>query len=143
MSHKLHPQLQADCYQLGFINNNILLLHKNALIPWFILIPDTDVNELHKLDTEQQRIINEDISKIARFVEAYFQPDKLNIATIGNIVPQLHIHIIGRFIGDFCWPKPVWGQEDFCDYKKDELESIRQALVSHNLLSAKLFPQQN
>lgn len=130
----LHPQLQADCYQLGQVNTSTLLLHKNALVPWFILVPDTIQNEIFKLEADHQLSIQNEINQVASFVERFFKTDKLNIATIGNIVPQLHIHIIGRFKSDFCWPAPVWGQPDSTDYDAQNLQQIKQSLIENKLL---------
>ena len=134
MAFKLHPTLYADCHHLGHIISSALLLHKNALIPWFIMVPDTDVNELYKLQPEQQKIIQHETNILSRFVEEHFTVDKLNIATIGNIVPQLHIHIIGRFIDDFCWPNPVWGRSEFTTYEDQQLVTIKHALINKGVL---------
>ncbi|MCW9047940.1 MAG: HIT domain-containing protein [Gammaproteobacteria bacterium] len=129
MSFKLHPQLQTDCYDLGVLGDCTLLLNKNALLPWFILVPHTTENELYKLESHQQSNVQNSINKLAQFVESHFITDKLNIATIGNIVPQLHIHVIGRFKNDFCWPQPVWGQSEFTPYNDNKLDLIKQALL--------------
>ena len=134
MPVKLHSQLQSDCYTLGQINGSTLLLHKNALIPWFILVPDTTVNELYKLEENHQIRVQKTITQLANFVETHFETDKLNIATIGDIVPQLHIHVIGRFTDDFCWPAPVWGQADFAEYNEQDLQSIKQAFIDKKLI---------
>jgi len=135
MDFKLHPQLEADCINLGQINNCTLLLHKNALVPWFILVPHTTENEIFKLETVQQEQLQKAIHQLAQFVESNFKTDKLNIATIGNIVPQLHVHIIGRHKNDFCWPDPVWGKTQSADYKANELQSIKNKLQSTGLIS--------
>jgi len=132
---KLHPQLAADCYLLGTIKTSTLLLHKNALIPWFILVPNTDKNELYKLSTEHQQSIQLEVNALAAFTETYFNSDKLNIASIGNIVPQLHIHIISRKVTDFCWPSPVWGKMESMEYTSKQLESITQALNDSCILN--------
>jgi len=130
MEFQLNPQLQADCYLLGTLGGNTLLLHKNALVPWFILVPDTQEVELYKLPAAQQSTVQSCINQLALFVDQYFTADKLNIATIGNIVPQLHIHIIGRHINDFCWPNPVWGQQQSSQYAAKDIQAIKQALSS-------------
>lgn len=131
---KIHPQLQQDCYQLGKLQACTLLLHKNALVPWFILLPPTEQRELYQLEPALQQLVQDDINQIAAYVEAHFHPDKLNIATIGNIVPQLHIHIVGRFHNDFCWPAPVWGQSGRDDYTPQDIAAIRQVLLEQNIL---------
>ena len=134
MTVKLQAQLQADCYTLGQIDGSILLLHKNALIPWFILVPDTIENEIFKLDTTHRTQVNNTVNQLAQFVDAHFKTDKINIATLGNVVPQLHIHIIGRFTDDFCWPSPVWGQTASANYKEEDIQNIKQALAENKLI---------
>ena len=134
MEFTLHPQLRTDCYTLGTIENCTLLLHKNALVPWFILVPDTDKNELYKLSAADLTTTQNATAQLAEFVERHFKTNKLNIATIGNIVPQLHIHIIGRFTNDFCWPAPVWGQTDFADYREQDIHVIKQALINNKII---------
>ncbi|VAW66863.1 Diadenosine tetraphosphate (Ap4A) hydrolase and other HIT family hydrolases [hydrothermal vent metagenome] len=129
MPFTLHPQLQQDCYTLGALNECTLLLHKNALVPWFILVPHTQVNEVFKLEPPQQTQIQSTLNLLAHFVEKEFTTDKLNIATIGNIVPQLHVHIIGRFKNDFCWPNPVWGQADSTSYAPDDVQRISKNIA--------------
>ncbi len=135
MPFSLHQQLQNDCINLGPVNNCTLLLHKNALLPWFILVPHTKQTEIYKIDASQQLQLQQTINQLAKFVEDSFKTDKLNIATIGNIVPQLHIHIIGRFKNDFCWPKPVWGQTDSNDYSDNKIQSIKQLLINAKILN--------
>lgn len=131
---QIHPQLQQDCHTLGELQTCTLLLHKNALVPWFILLPPAEQSELYQLDPALQQQVQGEINQLAAFVKEHFNVDKLNIATIGNIVPQLHIHIIGRFHNDFCWPAPVWGQSDRADYAPAEITEIRQALLQSNIL---------
>lgn len=139
MSINLHDQLNADCHKLGYINSSLLLLHKNSLVPWFILIPDTTENELFKLAETQQLAVNKQINELAQFVEKHFHADKLNIATIGNIVPQLHVHIIGRFFDDCFWPNPVWGQSMTRQYTEQEIQAIKEALFKQQIIHDKQF----
>lgn len=134
MSVKLHPQLVNDCFEMGYVDTSLLLLHKNALVPWFILVPDTTENELFKLSPALQASVSEETRMIARFTEQHFNADKLNIATIGNIVPQLHIHIIARHTNDFCWPNPVWGQSQFSEYSDNDVPSLKQELIAQKLI---------
>jgi diadenosine tetraphosphate (Ap4A) HIT family hydrolase len=107
----IHAQLLADCIVLGRFPLCHLLLSKDANYPWCILVPDrAGVSEIHQLgDADQQQLIRES-SLLARVLEAAFSPDKLNIAALGNIVPQLHVHHIVRYRNDPAWPAPVWGQ---------------------------------
>ena len=108
----LHPRLDADTLHLAESAHSLLRLMNNALVPWFILVPRTQCRELHRLDPETRRRVREEIDAVAELVESEFRPDKLNVACIGNLVPQLHIHVIGRHSADFCWPSPVWGRPE-------------------------------
>ena len=128
MNITLNDRLSQDTYRLGEFEGNLLLLSKNALFPWFILVPDTIEIEYHKLNAEQQTKTQQHINAVAQFIETHFSPDKINIATIGNIVPQLHIHIIGRNKHDACWPGVVWGSPNFKAYESHEIDVIKNQL---------------
>ena len=106
-----------------------MLLHKNALVPWFILVPKVNSTDLLDLPATQRNQIMGECAVIADFINQHFHSTKINFAALGNLVPQLHLHIIGRCISDPCWPKPVWGNL-FTDksYSSMELESIRKRL---------------
>jgi diadenosine tetraphosphate (Ap4A) HIT family hydrolase len=124
----LDERLANDCHQLADLKLSHLLLMNNALLPWFILVPRVEVVELHELTTAQQQQLLEEINLISRFVQQTFTPDKLNIAAIGNIVRQMHIHIVARRVDDICWPGVVWGmtQRKPCD--QPLLDEITRAL---------------
>ena len=124
----LDPRLAESTYRLGAFDNCLLLLSKNALFPWFILVPATQEIEFHKLGTQQQTNIQQHINAVAQFIERYFPTEKINIASIGNIVSQLHIHVIGRHQNDACWPDVVWGTTQFKAYETDELAAIKTRL---------------
>lgn len=128
----LDPDLSRNCHRLCRINDAYVLLHKNAWVPWLILVPNTTENEMYKMPAELQRKTQATINQLAAFSETYFSADKLNIATIGNIVPQLHIHIIARFKADSWWPEPVWGKPECKPYPEGIVDEIRQA-VKHAL----------
>ncbi len=136
MSHSLHPQLASDCFIMGQLDGSTLLLHKNATVPWFILLPHTEQNEIFKLPEAEQQQVHRGIARVAHFIEEHFSADKINIATIGNIVPQLHVHIIGRFVSDLWWPEPIWGKAGFTEYTTQQVEDIRRALNEKQLLNA-------
>ncbi len=118
-NHIIHPQLLADCHLLGKLASGQLLLHRNAAVPWFILVPDTVETELLDLPAKTRELIIDDCAAIAALIKHYFDVAKINFATIGNMVPQLHLHIIGRSPGDACWPETVWGnlatEKFYCD----------------------------
>ena len=136
MNITLDNRLKNDTYLLGQFqyddnqtnangDGSLLLLSKNALFPWFILVPNTRENEFHKLPLKQQTNIQQQINALAAFIEKNFSTHKINIASIGNIVSQLHIHVIGRNKEDACWPGVIWGTSLFKDYDNNELASIK------------------
>lgn len=120
----LDPRLQNDCFVLGKMNVCHLLLMNNALFPWFILVPETKAVELCDLGREFRILVHEETDRTARFVKDHFPVDKINVAAIGNVVRQLHIHVIGRRTDDPCWPGVVWGSgmaRPYTDDKRDAL----------------------
>ena len=121
----LDPRLKADCIQLGDLELSLVLLMNNALVPWFILVPRVDENEIYLLSNEQQNTLYEEINILSKFVSDSFETDKLNIGAIGNIVNQLHVHIVGRRKDDVCWPGVVWGVKEKRPYSDAEIENIR------------------
>ena len=125
---QLDAQLQKDCIVLGELQHSLLLLMNNALLPWFILVPKTDKTELYELADEVQAGVLAEINAISKFVKDEFCVDKLNVAAIGNVVQQLHIHIIGRQHEDFCWPGVVWGRPEKELYKKETIDHIMAKL---------------
>ena len=128
MKHfKLDPRLAADCIVLDRLNESHLLLMNNALLPWFILVPETKMTELTELSREAQASLLEEINLVGNFVKQYFPVSKLNIAAIGNIVSQLHVHVIGRSPDDFCWPGVVWGRTEREPYDEERILEIREA----------------
>ncbi|MDX8388997.1 MAG: HIT family protein [Mariprofundaceae bacterium] len=124
----LDPQLKNDSHFLGSTGTSTLLLSKNALYPWFILVPHTQKNELHELDMRTQIALLSEVNMLSAFVKAYFSADKINVATLGNIVKQLHIHIIGRNTTDACWPGVVWGTQEKKSYSGNQLQQLTDNL---------------
>jgi diadenosine tetraphosphate (Ap4A) HIT family hydrolase len=108
---ELHPQLLADCHQVGRFPLSHVLLHRNASLPWLILVPEVsaDVRELYELAVESRRQLDAEIDTLAPYLKHSLGAQKINVAAIGNLVPQLHIHVVGRHPGDPCWPGVVWG----------------------------------
>lgn len=107
----LHPQLAADCFVVGDLPLCRVLMMNEARYPWFILVPRrTAMRELHHLSAEDQQQCWQESARLSQLLETQFQPDKLNVAAIGNMVPQLHIHHIARYQNDAAWPAPVWGK---------------------------------
>ncbi len=125
----LDSRLDNDCFVLGQLKTSRLLLLNNALVPWFILVPDTTATEIYELPHAQQLELLEEINIISNHLKQNFAVDKLNVAAIGNIVKQMHIHIVGRHVDDFCWPGVVWGADAKQAYKDNEVETIKSQLT--------------
>lgn len=130
----IHPQLRQDCFVLGRFPLCHLLLMNDRQYPWFILVPDRDgISEIHQLNEEDRHLLCHESNRLAETIQTLFQPDKINIASLGNMVPQLHIHHVARFRDDACWPKPVWGQHKAVPYSNEQvsdiLEQLREALA--------------
>ena len=124
----IHPQLLADCHVIAAMPAGLLLLHRNAALPWFILVPDTTETDLLFLDTDLRNAIMADAERVARYLREHFDSTKVNVAALGNQVPQLHLHVVGRCVGDACWPKPVWGNlMEVCEWTDSQLAEIRGA----------------
>ena len=125
----LHPQLEKDCVILGEFTLCSLLLLDNAHFPWFILLPNREgITELHHLRPQDQEQLLQESMYFSQCLEDIFQPDKLNIAALGNVVPQLHVHHIARFKSDICWPAPVWGAVTAIPYTTEQSNLIKRQL---------------
>ena len=121
----LHTQLAQDCIVIGRLPLCTLLLMKDANYPWFILVPDREaVYEIYQLPVDDQYQLTKESSVLAQYLAKEFQADKINIAALGNIVPQLHIHHIARYTDDAAWPAPVWGTVPRKPYSKHDLEML-------------------
>lgn len=126
----IHPQLLADCHCLGRLPATHLLLHKNGSVRWFILVPETDLGNLLDLPIPQRDAVLADCKRVSDYLGGPLGCPKVNVAWIGNLVPQLHIHVIGRDPADPCWPRPVWGHLlETRDYDPQEIASIRAGLI--------------
>lgn len=111
MAFELHPQLAADSILVGRFELCLLLLADDANYPWFILVPQrAGIGEIHQLCVADQQQLVHESSGLGRSLLAAFGGTKLNIAALGNVVPQLHLHHIVRHAGDAAWPAPVWGR---------------------------------
>lgn len=120
----LHPQLQHDCIVLGHFELCHLLLMNDCNYPWFILVPDREnISEIYQLSQTDQQLLMQESSDLSRLLHHHFHADKLNIAALGNIVPQLHIHHVVRYKTDPAWPAPVWGKAVSVPYS-DENKTI-------------------
>lgn len=117
----LDPRLEADCHRVGELELSRVLLMDDARFPWLILVPrQPGLRELVELSREQQHALLDEINRVAHVLHAITNPDKMNIATLGNVVSQLHVHVIARHVGDAAWPRPVWGVDGRSAYSAAE-----------------------
>ena len=132
-SFALHAQLAADTLPVGDFPLCRLLLMNDAQYPWCILVPRiAGAKELHRLDdAEQLQVLRESVA-LSRAMELLFKPHKMNLAALGNMVPQLHLHHIARYKGDPAWPAPVWGRHPALAYEPgvadERIRQLQQAL---------------
>jgi diadenosine tetraphosphate (Ap4A) HIT family hydrolase len=131
MAFTLHPRLEAGGFDLGTLRGCRVLLKNNALFPWIILVPEVEegIEDLHQLEPERFREVTGLIREVSCFVSDHFQPDKLNVACIGNQVRQMHIHIVGRSPGDPAWPGVVWSFEGKEAYGDDAIAAVKRAFA--------------
>jgi diadenosine tetraphosphate (Ap4A) HIT family hydrolase len=127
----LHPQLAADTLPVAALEVSRVLLSRDANYPWFILVPAIDgALELHHLEPAVQQQVQRESALLATAIEQLYAPDKLNVAALGNMVPQLHIHHIARFTSDAAWPAPVWGKVPAVEYAAGELAERAAAMAA-------------
>ena len=132
---ELNPRLEADTDWVLDLQLSRVLLMNDSRYPWLILVPRIpNVREWLDLSSTDQALLLAEQLQVSQCLQTLLSPDKLNIATLGNIVPQLHLHIIARFETDFAWPSTVWGRGDSVRYPPDEkvalLGQYRSALAS-------------
>lgn len=128
MIFQLDQRLANDCYQLAESEHSLWLLLNNRYFPWFIVVPKTQCTELYQLTKEQQEQLQSETNLMSDFVCSHFDCDKLNVASIGNIVKQMHIHIIARTESDPCWPGVVWGTSFKQEYQRSDALEIQTKL---------------
>ena len=122
---KLDTRLEADTYQLTDLSLCRILLMNDSRYPWLILVPRRQgLREFHDLSREDQSRLMWEITRTTKILEVCHQPDKLNIGALGNIVDQLHIHVLGRFDGDPAWPGPVWGIGEPVAYFEKQADAL-------------------
>jgi diadenosine tetraphosphate (Ap4A) HIT family hydrolase len=127
----LHPQLEQDTETIGDLALSRLLVSNDANYPWLLLAPRRPgASEIIDLDAADQRTLMAEIAMVSKVLKAVTACDKLNIAAIGNMVPQLHVHIVARRRDDPAWPKPVWGAVPARAWDAGEREKLVAALIS-------------
>ena len=132
IAFELHPQLAGDCHLIGDLGCARVLLHKNALIPWFILVPRGDYRDLDDMPVQQRNRLMAESDRFADLLREEFNATKINIGALGNMVPQLHLHVIGRREDDPCWPNPVWGNlKESVNWKESDVERLRSLIMGY------------
>ena len=134
---QLHPQLEKDCHLVGDLALSRVLLIDDARYPWVLLVPRLPgVTEIHDLDRSQRRALSDESCRLGRWMLGHFDGDKLNVASLGNLVPQLHLHHVVRTVGDPAWPGPVWGHSPPVAYApsvlREALAALRDGLGLHS-----------
>lgn len=128
---ELHPQLRKDTVTVGQFPLSLILLHRDANYPWCILVPKrVKIRQIHHLSTEDQTTLIQESSRLSEVMTSLFAPTTMNIAALGNVVPQLHVHHVARFQNDIAWPNPVWGATKQLEYAPGELSERLDRLHS-------------
>jgi len=128
----LHPRLAADTFSLGDFPLCRLLLMNDAQYPWFILVPRREgAREIYQLAEPDQLALLRESGQLSRAAMDAFNGEKLNVAALGNLVPQLHVHHVVRYAHDPAWPKPVWGLLPARPYAAPERAARLAALRAH------------
>ncbi len=128
---ELHPALAADCTLVGDLPLCRVLLMRDCNYPWLILVPRRDgLRELHELAEPDLAQFWRESTLVSRALQQYFRADKLNVAALGNVVEQLHVHHIVRYHSDCAWPRPVWGVVPARPYAETQLDELCATLRS-------------
>ncbi|MDA9573874.1 HIT domain-containing protein [Rickettsiales bacterium] len=123
----LDKKLQKDCIFIKDLELSQLLLMNDSNYPWLILAPrKNNLTEIIDLDQDDQIILLSEINYVSKILKKHLNVDKINIASLGNIVSQLHIHIIGRYFNDVSYPKPIWGQVDSVEYNEIKISNFKE-----------------
>jgi diadenosine tetraphosphate (Ap4A) HIT family hydrolase len=125
----LHPQLARDTIAIGDLALSRVLVVNDANWPWLLLVPRRpDASEFIDLDEVERAQLMTEITRVARALKEVTACDKLNVAALGNVVPQLHVHVIARRSGDAGWPKPIWGAAPPLPHDARELDRFVTAI---------------
>ncbi|REL36012.1 HIT domain-containing protein [Thalassotalea euphylliae] len=127
---QLHELLVRDGIELIDLPLSKLLLMNDSQYPWFVLVPRVEnIKDIYQLDWEQQQQLLNESSMLSEILMELFQGDKINVAALGNVCPQLHMHHIVRFVNDPAWPKPIWGELPMRPYTEIEIEQLKAKVL--------------
>jgi diadenosine tetraphosphate (Ap4A) HIT family hydrolase len=131
MPFSLHPTLARDTVEVARLPLCRVLLMNDRRFPWLILVPEReDAREIVDLAPADRAVLIEEIAQASDALRRLYRPDKLNVGALGNIVPQLHVHVIARFTADPAWPGPVWGSGTPQPYQEIEIEEIKDRMTA-------------
>ena len=127
----LHSKLEADTFEIADLEVSRLLLMNDARFPWLILVPQvSDMRDLHNLPKDHYQVVTREIAHVSQILQTLTQAHKMNVGALGNMVPQLHIHIIARQTDDAAWPAPVWGVGEAQPYRQDAAARLIQQIAN-------------
>jgi diadenosine tetraphosphate (Ap4A) HIT family hydrolase len=125
----LHPQLERDTVAVGDLPLSRVVLMNDANFPWLIVVPrHAGAVEIFDLDDRERAQLMNELALLAQLLKDLTGCDKINIAAIGNVVPQLHVHVVARRRDDAAWPRPVWGALPARSYGETERDRLLQAI---------------
>ncbi len=127
---QLHELLQRDTITLLEFPLSTLLLMNDSNYPWFVLVPRVDnIQDIYQLDWQQQQQFLNESSLLSEVLMQIYNGTKMNVAALGNVCPQLHVHHIVRFSDDIAWPKPVWGEFSMQAYNELQLKDLKEKVL--------------
>lgn len=120
------PELEKNSYLIAELELSKLYIKDDKENPWFVLVPrKNNATELIDLNHEEQCMLMEEVTMVSDFLKNYYRPYKINIGALGNIVRQLHIHVLARYENDRAWPQALWGTPPSLHFEQVELENIK------------------
>lgn len=128
---QLDPTLNKDCFILGSFDLSLLLMMNDSNYPWCILVPQrAEISEIYQLSQDEQQQLMAESSQLSLAMDREFQADKMNIAALGNVVKQLHVHHVVRYQTDPCWPAPIWGKNPALAYTHEAQRKMARQIIS-------------
>ena len=136
---ELHPDLKRDGIVIGQFPLCLVLLINDSAYPWFVLVPQrVGIKDAIDLDPSDYRQLSEESRLFSIALKQIFSAEKLNIAALGNMTPQLHVHHIVRYSSDGAWPNPIWGFQPLTPYTPAEIEAIVEKTAAANIEGLKM-----
>ncbi|MFZ8864692.1 MAG: HIT domain-containing protein [Rickettsiales bacterium] len=127
----LDKRLEHDSIFIKKLKISNLYLMNDANYPWFILVPvKSNISEIFELELAEQNLLMSEITAIAKMIKLHFKADKINVAALGNMVKQLHIHIIARYYDDLAFPDTVWGKFPAKAYNAEEIAKLKEIFTA-------------